>query len=117
MLELLTVDHHGRKYTLERMFTNLLLESAKDELSFRTVVRDLQTKQPMLQIVLLNPNSWCCAGYCLGTVEQVPKVNMYPTIKLLFSDCSKSNECQLRLVDCSLCILVETFHSLLSRIN
>lgn len=96
---MLTLDNHGRKYTLERMFTNLLLESAKDELSFRTTVRDLQTKQPVLQIVLLNPNLWCCSGYCLDSVEQVPKINMYPTIKLLFSDCSKRDECQSRLVD------------------
>lgn len=85
------------------MFISLLLESAKDELSFRTVVRDLHTKQPALQIVLLNPSSWCSSGYCSDTVEQVPKVNMYPTIKLLYSNASKSNEQESRLVNHSLC--------------
>lgn len=88
-----------RKYTLERMFTNQLLESAKDELSFRTVVRDLHTKCPMLKIVLLNTNSWSCTGYCFGTVEQVSKIDLYPTIKVLFSDCCKCSEIELRLVD------------------
>ncbi|CAM8942019.1 unnamed protein product [Rhodiola kirilowii] len=40
-----------RKYTLERMFTSQLLECAKDELMFRTLVRDLNSKAPALQIV------------------------------------------------------------------
>ncbi|KAL6993518.1 hypothetical protein U1Q18_011631 [Sarracenia purpurea var. burkii] len=91
-----------RKYTLERMFTNQLLESAKDELSFRTVVRDLQTRSAMLQIVLLNPNSWCCNGYCLGqdsTTEPVAKVDLFPAIKVLFSDCSSSTESQFRMIE------------------
>ncbi|RVX16590.1 hypothetical protein CK203_006183 [Vitis vinifera] len=92
-------NHHDRKYTLERMFTSQLLESAKDELSFRTVVRDLRTKSPVLQIVLLNPNSWCCTGYCLGTedtVDPVANINLYPAIKVLFSDCSYRTESQIR---------------------
>lgn len=80
------------------MFSSQLLECAKDELSFRTVIRDLQTKRPILKIVLLNPNSWCCFGYCSSTVDQVSRINMSPAIKLLFSDCSKSDECELRLV-------------------
>ncbi|GKU99229.1 hypothetical protein SLEP1_g12102 [Rubroshorea leprosula] len=91
-----------RKHTLERMFTNQLLESAKDELSFRTVIRDLKTKSPMLQIILLNPNSWCCTGYCLGTgsaVESVMKPNLLPVIKVLFSACSNLRESQLRMLD------------------
>ncbi|RVW51618.1 hypothetical protein CK203_066866 [Vitis vinifera] len=92
----------GRKYTLERMFTSQLLESAKDELSFRTVVRDLRTKSPVLQIVLLNPNSWCCTGYCLGTedtVDPVANINLYPAIKVLFSDCSYRTESQIRMIE------------------
>lgn len=90
-------------YTLERMFSSQLLECAKDELSFRTVVRDLQTKRPMLKIVLLNPNSWCCFGYCSSTVEQAPRINMSPAIKLLFSDCSRSDESELR---CDTCLII-----------
>ncbi|KAM7529677.1 hypothetical protein LguiB_033087 [Lonicera macranthoides] len=88
-----------RKYNLERMFTNQLLESAKDELSFRTVVRDLHTKCPMLKIILLNTNSWSCTGYCFGTVEQVTKIDLHPTIKVLFSDCSKSTEIELGTIE------------------
>ncbi|KAF5736002.1 hypothetical protein HS088_TW14G00134 [Tripterygium wilfordii] len=34
----------AREYTLENLFTNQLLENAKDELSFGTVVRDLNTQ-------------------------------------------------------------------------
>ncbi|KAK9285027.1 hypothetical protein L1049_024209 [Liquidambar formosana] len=88
-----------RKYTLERMFTNQLLESAKDELSFRTVVRDLRTKSPVLQIVLLNPNSWCCSGCCWGTegsIEPVSKIDLHPVIKVLFADCSNITKSQSR---------------------
>ncbi|GAV65282.1 DUF2351 domain-containing protein [Cephalotus follicularis] len=91
-----------RKYTLEKMFTTQLLESAKDELSFRTVVRDLITKSPMLQIVILNSNSWCCTGYCLGTegsIESTSKLDLYPVTKVLFSDCSGNTECQLRVLE------------------
>ncbi|KAL8126492.1 hypothetical protein AgCh_013687 [Apium graveolens] len=88
-----------RMYTLERMFSSQLLECAKDELSFRTVVRDLQTKRPMLKIVLLNPNSWRFFGYCSSPVEQAPRINMSPAIKLLFSDCSRSAESELRIIE------------------
>ncbi|EOX90985.1 Uncharacterized protein TCM_000303 isoform 1 [Theobroma cacao] len=91
-----------RKYSLERMFTNQLLENAKDELSFRTVVRDLKTKSPLLQIVLLNPNSWCCSGYCLDSasaMESSLKLDLLPVIKVLFSDCSKSAASQLRVCE------------------
>ncbi|GKB57852.1 zinc finger protein, partial [Tanacetum coccineum] len=88
-----------RKYTLERMFTSQLLESAKDELSFRTVIRNLQTRDPMLQIVLLNPNTWCSFGDCMDAMVPSPKINLYPVVKLLFSDCSNSTESQLRKLD------------------
>ncbi|KAL5752596.1 hypothetical protein ACOSQ2_023103 [Xanthoceras sorbifolium] len=91
-----------RKYTLERMFTTQLLESAKDELSFRTVVRDLKTKSPMVQIVLLNPNSWCCTGYCLDSdspIGSTLKLDLHPIIKVLFSDCSNNSESELRTLE------------------
>ncbi|KAJ0041245.1 hypothetical protein Pint_28390 [Pistacia integerrima] len=91
-----------RNYTLERMFTNQLLESAQDELSFRTVVRDLNTKSTMLQIVLINPSSWCCTGYCLGedsSMEPVLKLDLHPIIKVLFSDCSSNSESQSRMLE------------------
>lgn len=90
-----------RKYTLEKMFANQLIESAKDELSFRTVIRDLTTKSPMLQIVLLNPNSWYCTGSCLDAEcgeKSALKLDLHPIIKLLFSDCSNNKGSQLRLV-------------------
>ncbi|KAI3500024.1 hypothetical protein L1887_35839 [Cichorium endivia] len=70
------------------------LENAKDELSFRTV-RNLQTRCPMLQIVLINPNSWCSFGDCMDEMVQISKINMYPMIKVLFSDCSNKTESQL----------------------
>ncbi|CAM8945394.1 unnamed protein product [Rhodiola kirilowii] len=56
-----------RKYTLERMFTSQLLECAKDELMFRTLVRDLNSKAPALQIVILNPNCWSYSSCCSNT--------------------------------------------------
>ncbi|KAF7135073.1 hypothetical protein RHSIM_Rhsim08G0121800 [Rhododendron simsii] len=91
-----------RKYSLERMFTNQLLENAQDELSFRTVVRDLQTRSAMLQIIVLNPSSWCCSGYCLGTektAEPVAQVALFPSIKVLFSDCCSSNKSEFRMIE------------------
>lgn len=90
----------SRGYTLEKMFANQLLESADEESSFRTVVKELKTKSPMLHIVLINSNSWSCSGYCLGmedTAQSVPKVDLIPIIKVLFSDCNKSAESHLRL--------------------
>lgn len=84
------------------MFANQLLESAHEESSFRTLVKELKTKSPMLHIVLINSNSWSCSGYCLGmedTAEFVPKVDLNPIIKVLFSDCNKSAESHLRLYE------------------
>lgn len=98
----------NRKYTLEKMFASQLLECAKDELSFRTVVRDLKTKSPILQIVLINTNFWSCTGDCLakeGKEEPVPKIDLHPVIKVLFSQCSSSTDSQIRLVyHFSLCL-------------
>lgn len=87
------------KYTLERMFTCQLLESAKDELSFRSVVKDLKTKSSLVHIVLLNPNSWCCSGYCSeDTVEPFVKINLHPVVKVLFSQCYDKPDSILRSV-------------------
>ncbi|XP_027074800.2 uncharacterized protein [Coffea arabica] len=88
-----------RCYSLERMFAIQLLESAKDELSFRTVVRDMQTKYPMLQIVLLNPDSWCCSGCCLYSTESASRKSMHPTIKVLFSACCNDEENESRKLE------------------
>lgn len=101
----------NRKYSLERMFTNQLLENAQDELSFRTVVRDLQTRSAMLQIIVLNPSSWCCSGYCLGTektTEPVAQVALFPLIKVLFSDCCSSNKSEFRFVSIQLLSYLST---------
>ncbi|XVE82559.1 hypothetical protein DITRI_Ditri16bG0015100 [Diplodiscus trichospermus] len=91
-----------RKYSLQRMFTNQLLENAKDELSFQTLVRDLKTKSPLLQIILLNPNSWCCSGYCsdpASATESSLKLDLLPIIKVLFSDCGETTASQLRICE------------------
>lgn len=77
-------DDVFKDYTLERMFACQLLGSAEDELSYRTIVRDIQDKSPKLQIILLNPNSWGCAGSCHSIDEPAAKLVMYPTIKILF---------------------------------
>lgn len=83
-------DDLFKDYTLERMFSNQILESAKDDLSFRTVVRDMKTKSPVLQIVLLNPNCWLSTGYCFdmdNPPESTTKLILQPVIKVLFNDC------------------------------
>ncbi|GAB2227369.1 hypothetical protein Droror1_Dr00009188 [Drosera rotundifolia] len=74
-----------RKYSVEKMFADHLMESAKEELSFRTVVRDMKSRSNMMEIVLVNPNSWCCSGYCSeGTAEWLPRMNLDPVIKVMF---------------------------------
>ncbi|XP_077244284.1 HECT-like ubiquitin-conjugating enzyme (E2)-binding protein [Tasmannia lanceolata] len=92
-----------RKHTMQRVFVNRLMESATDELSFRTVVRDLRTKNPMLQIVLLNSKAWCCTGYCLdsenGTTEPVSKMDLHPVVKVSFSECSTFPEAESRKIE------------------
>lgn len=80
------------------MFTSQLLESAKDELSFRSIVRNLQFKSAVLQIVLLNPNSWCCTGYCLLPLESASKIVLHPTVKVLFTASSHGDEFDTGLV-------------------
>ncbi|KAJ8770798.1 hypothetical protein K2173_021445 [Erythroxylum novogranatense] len=91
-----------RKYTLEKMFANHLVEFAHDELSFRTVVRDLTTKSPMLQVVLINPNSWCCTGNISETesgMEQVSNLDLHPAIKILFCDYGSTTQSEPRVLE------------------
>lgn len=85
---------------MEKMCANQLMECAKDESSFRFVIRDLTTKSPVLQIVLLNPDTWSCSGNCSSTEDKdpVPKLQLRPVIKVLFSDCKDATESQLRSV-------------------
>ncbi|KAF9619201.1 hypothetical protein IFM89_005755, partial [Coptis chinensis] len=95
-------DDIFRKHTLNRVFVNQLMETAHDELSFRTVVRDLRTRTLMLQIVLLNANAWSSTGYCLGledTVRPVTKMDLHPVVKVLFSDCSNATEAGSRMLE------------------
>ncbi|MQM20146.1 hypothetical protein Taro_053161 [Colocasia esculenta] len=86
------VGHHNifRNHTLQKVFVSLLLESATDELSFRTIVRDVRTKSPILQIVLLNSKAWCISGDCFEneTTRCLSKLNLRPVVKVLFSVCS-----------------------------
>ncbi|AQK68154.1 hypothetical protein ZEAMMB73_Zm00001d015141 [Zea mays] len=90
-----------RGHTLERVFVNLLLEVAEDEISFRTLVRDLKTKRPMLQLVLLSSKAWLSSGCCYendidgshGTTD------LQPSVKLLYSDYSNASEADLRIVE------------------
>ncbi|EYU31180.1 hypothetical protein MIMGU_mgv1a005420mg [Erythranthe guttata] len=91
-------DDAFQNYTLEKIFASQLLESARDELSFRTIVRDMQTKSPLLQIVLLNPNSWGCAG-SLHPTGPSPQLILYPIIKTLFTSASHGMELDLRTLD------------------
>ncbi|MED6182010.1 hypothetical protein PIB30_024799 [Stylosanthes scabra] len=86
-------------YTLEKMFANQLVEFASDESSFRFVIRELNTKYPGLQIVLLNPDTWSCFGSCTGTGDEIPKLQLQPIIKVLFSDCINGEETQLRMIE------------------
>ncbi|EPS62368.1 hypothetical protein M569_12423, partial [Genlisea aurea] len=74
-----------RDYSLERAFASQLLESAEDELSYRTIVRDLKTKSSFLYIVLLNPNLRGCFGN-LGAVGTHPKLVLNPVIKVLYAE-------------------------------
>ncbi|PIA52778.1 hypothetical protein AQUCO_01000564v1 [Aquilegia coerulea] len=90
-----------RNHALHRVFMHQLMESADDELSFRTVVRDLSTRLPLLQIVLLNTDAWRCTGCCLDiedNVRPVSKIDLQRVVKVLFSDCSNNTEAQSRML-------------------
>ncbi|KAM0837289.1 hypothetical protein ACQ4PT_061766 [Festuca glaucescens] len=90
-----------RRHTLGKLFVNLLLEIAEDEISFRTVVRDLKTKRPMLQIVLLSSKTWLFSGYCYenDTDGSHGTADLQPTVKLLYSNCSNASEADLRTIE------------------
>lgn len=89
---------------MERVFVNLLLEVAEDEISFRTVVRDLKTKRAMLQLVLLSSKAWLSSGCCYENDmgESHGTVDLHPSIKLLYSDYSDASEADLRYDVCML---------------
>ncbi|CAK8562207.1 unnamed protein product [Lathyrus sativus] len=88
-------------YTMDKMFANRLAECANDESTFRFVVRDLKTKSPVLQIILLNLDTWSCSGYCFGAEDKDPdpKLQLRPVIKVLFSDSEAATESQLRVIE------------------
>ncbi|XP_061360987.1 uncharacterized protein LOC133304914 [Gastrolobium bilobum] len=89
------------KYTMDKMFANQLMECANDESLFRFVIRDLTTKSPVLQIILLNPDTWSCSRNCSSTEDKdpVPKLQLGPVIKVLFSDCNTATDSQLRMIE------------------
>ncbi|KAL6629206.1 hypothetical protein ACP70R_028971 [Stipagrostis hirtigluma subsp. patula] len=89
-----------RGHTIERLFVNLLLEVAEDEISFRTIVRDLRTKRPILQIILLTSKAWLCSGWCYENEDSSHGIaDLKPSVKLLYSDCSNASESDLRIVE------------------
>ena len=68
----------------------LLLESARDEISFHTIVKDLNTRSPILHIVLINSKAWCFSGECIENEPSsclTKRVDLQPVVKVLFSDC------------------------------
>ncbi|WVZ26117.1 hypothetical protein V8G54_004661 [Vigna mungo] len=89
------------KYTMGKMFANRLVECANDESLFRFVIRDLTTKSPVLQIILLNPDTWSCSGNCSDTEDKDPvhKLKLQPIIKVLYSDFHNATESQSRLIE------------------
>ncbi|TVU33515.1 hypothetical protein EJB05_25338, partial [Eragrostis curvula] len=90
-----------RAHTLERLFVNLLLEIAEDEISFRTVVRDLETKRPILQLVLLSSKAWLCSGYSYeNDMDGLHgAADLQPRVKVLYSNCSDASESDIRIVE------------------
>ncbi|KAF0895942.1 hypothetical protein E2562_018017 [Oryza meyeriana var. granulata] len=90
-----------RGHTLERLFVNLLLEVAEDEISFRTLVRDLKTKRPILQIVLLSSKAWLFSGNCYENDVDGSHgaAHLQPAVKILYSNCSNALEEDLRIVE------------------
>ncbi|XP_078429198.1 HECT-like ubiquitin-conjugating enzyme (E2)-binding protein [Wolffia australiana] len=81
-------DNVFRDYTVDRIFARLIVDNAADELSFHTVVKDLNTRAPLLQIVLLNSKVWCSSGDCFESDYSGchSNVGLQPVVKVLFSD-------------------------------
>ena len=101
-----------RGHTLERVFVNLLLEVAEDEISFRTLVRDLKTKRPILQLVLLSSKAWLASGCCYENDIDGSHGTAYlqPSVKLLYSDYSNASEADIRYdVGCLLGCLLSNY--------
>lgn len=96
-----------RYYTVQNLFSNLLLESAEDEVSFRTVVRDLKSRKPLLQLVLLNSKAWYFSGTCIENQAVEPNclVELRPAVKVLFSDCSDASEADIRSAIFFICVV------------
>jgi len=46
------------------VFTHELLSNSEGNSSYRYVVRGFKTRAPLLQLVLLNHDSWVCSGAC-----------------------------------------------------
>ncbi|BBN08363.1 ubiquitin-protein ligase E3 D [Marchantia polymorpha subsp. ruderalis] len=60
-----------RYHTLDRVFCNELLANTEESSSYRYIIRGANTKMPLLQLVLLNHESWNCSGFCLGEVSSL----------------------------------------------
>ncbi|XP_031476475.1 uncharacterized protein LOC116248044 [Nymphaea colorata] len=92
-----------RQHTCQRMFSSQLLESAADELSFHTVVRDVNTKARRLHLILLNSEAWCCTGslWDADNESQGPGSMpvLQPMIKVLFYDYTNSGESDSRIIE------------------
>ncbi|XP_042434390.1 uncharacterized protein LOC122020500 [Zingiber officinale] len=90
-----------RNHTLQRVFANLLLESAEDELSYRIIVRDMNSGTPMLLLVFLSSKSWSSSGYCMENVDRgpLPSADLQPFLKVLFSDCSIDSKASARIIE------------------
>lgn len=71
-----------RKHTLQRIIVNQLQASAEDESSYRTVIRNLNTKVPLLQVVLLNANAWFCSGNCWERIIPGEKATYYTEMSI-----------------------------------
>lgn len=80
------------------MFTNILLESANEELSFRTIVRSERTNSPMLKVSIINSKVWCFTGYCFENeaAEVDFDINLQPCVKVLYSECISDVEVKSR---------------------
>ncbi|PKA56714.1 hypothetical protein AXF42_Ash012844 [Apostasia shenzhenica] len=93
-------DDTFKNHTFERIFTNVLLEGAQDELSFRMLVSDMRTKSPMLHIVLMNSRTWYYSEYCFENTDtrDLRAPHMQPVVKVLFCDSRISTEASSRIV-------------------
>jgi hypothetical protein len=93
-----------RGHTLERLFVNLLLQIAEDEMSFCTVVGGLETKRPVLQLVLLSSKAWLFSGCCNeNDMDGLHgPADLQPSVKLLYSNFSSASESDVRYDVCYL---------------